>query len=103
HLFVGLDVLFLLIFSYTPMFGILMAFKESSISSGIKGIFTSEWVGLKHFNEFVSDYRFGEIVRNTLVLSFLKVLFTFPAPILLAILLNEARNLRFKNIVQTVS
>jgi len=103
HLFVGLGMIFLLIFSYTPMFGILMAFKEYSISSGIKGIFTSEWVGLKHFNEFVSDYRFGEIVRNTLVLSFLKVLFTFPAPILLAILLNEARNLRFKKIVQTVS
>ncbi|HIW31402.1 MAG TPA: ABC transporter permease subunit [Candidatus Paenibacillus intestinavium] len=103
HLFVGLGMIFLLIFSYTPMFGIIMAFKDYSISTGIKGIFTSEWVGLKHFDEFINDYRFGEIVRNTLVLSFLKVLFTFPAPILLAILLNEAKNLRFKKIVQTVS
>jgi len=103
HLFVGLGMIFLLIFSYTPMFGILMAFKEYSISTGIKGIFTSEWVGLKHFDEFINDYRFGEIVRNTLVLSLLKVLFTFPAPILLAIILNEAKNLRFKKIVQTVS
>ncbi|WP_276358126.1 ABC transporter permease [Cohnella caldifontis] len=103
HLFVGLGIVFLLIFSYSPMFGILMAFKDYSISSGIKGIFTSEWVGLAHFEEFVNDYQFGTIVRNTLVLSLLKVLFTFPAPILLAILLNEAKNLRFKRFVQTVS
>ncbi|WP_019637293.1 ABC transporter permease [Paenibacillus fonticola] len=103
HLFVGLGMVFLLIFSYTPMFGIIMAFKEYSISSGIKGIFTSDWVGLKHFDEFVNDYQFSTIVRNTLVLSFLKVIFAFPAPILLAILLNEAKNIRFKRIVQTVS
>ncbi|GIP16128.1 protein LplB [Paenibacillus montaniterrae] len=103
HLFVGLGMIFLLIFAYTPMFGIIMAFKDYSISTGIKGIFTSEWVGFKHFNEFINDYRFGEIVRNTLALSFLKVLFTFPAPIILAILLSEAKNLRFKKVVQTVS
>lgn len=103
HLFVGLGMIFLLIFAYTPMFGIIMAFKDYSISTGIKGIFTSEWVGFKHFNEFINDYLFGEIVRNTLALSFLKVLFTFPAPIILAILLSEAKNLRFKKVVQTVS
>ncbi|EOS55578.1 MULTISPECIES: ABC transporter permease [Paenibacillus] len=103
HLFVGLGMIFLLIFSYTPMFGIIMAFKNYSISTGIKGIFTSEWIGLQHFSEFVNDYQFGNIVRNTLVLSFLKVIFAFPAPILLAILLNEAKNLGFKRVVQTVS
>jgi putative aldouronate transport system permease protein len=103
HLFVGLGIIFLLIFAYTPMFGIIMAFKNYSISSGIKGIFTSEWVGIKHFDEFVNDYQFGTIVRNTLVLSFLKVIFAFPAPILLAILLNEVKHLRFKRLVQTVS
>lgn len=103
HLFVWLGMIFLLVFAYTPMFGILMAFKNYSISTGIKGIFTSEWVGLKHFREFVSDYQFATIVRNTLALSFLKVLFTFPAPIVLAILLNEVKNLPFKRIVQTVS
>lgn len=103
HLFVGLGMIFLLIFAYSPMFGIVMAFKNYSISTGISGIFTSEWVGLKHFDEFVNDYQFGAIVRNTLVLSLLKVIFAFPAPILLAILLNEAKNLRFKRFVQTVS
>jgi putative aldouronate transport system permease protein len=103
HLFVGLGMIFLLIFAYTPMFGILMAFKNYSISTGIAGIFTSDWVGLKHFNEFVNDYQFGRIVRNTLMLSLLKVIFTFPAPILLAILLNEVRHMAFKRFVQTVS
>jgi putative aldouronate transport system permease protein len=103
HLFVGLGMAFLLIFSYTPMFGIIMAFKNYSISTGITGIFTSEWVGLKYFDEFVNDYQFNRIVRNTLVLSFLKVIFAFPAPILFALLLNEVRHMAFKRIVQTVS
>lgn len=103
HVFVGLGMIFLLIFSYTPMFGILMAFKDYSISNGIKGIFTSEWVGLRYFDEFIHDYQFATIVRNTLVLSFLKVIFAFPAPILLAIMLNEVKNMAFKRFVQTIS
>jgi putative aldouronate transport system permease protein len=103
HVFVGLGMIFLLIFSYTPMFGILMAFKDYSISNGIKGIFTSEWVGLRYFDEFIHDYQFATIVRNTLVLSLLKVIFAFPAPILLAILLNEVKNMAFKRFVQTIS
>lgn len=103
HLFVGLGMIFLLVFAYTPMFGIIMAFKNYSISTGIQGIFTSDWVGFKHFNEFFTDYRFAEIVKNTLALSLLKILFTFPAPIILAILLSEAKHLRFKKLVQTVS
>jgi putative aldouronate transport system permease protein len=98
-----MGMVFLLIFAYTPMFGIIMAFKDYSIVTGIQGIFTSHWVGLKYFDEFVSDYRFAEIVKNTLVLSFLKVIFTFPAPILFAILLNEVKNMAFKRFVQTVS
>ncbi|CAM4178364.1 ABC transporter permease subunit [Paenibacillus alkaliterrae] len=103
HVFVGLGMVFLLIFAYTPMFGIIMAFKDYTIVTGIQGIFTSNWVGLKYFDEFVNDYRFIEIVRNTLALSFLKLIFTFPAPILFAILLNEVKNMAFKRLVQTVS
>src|SRR5690606_29975555 len=87
--FVWLGIIFLLIFAYTPMFGILMAFKEYSIVSGVKGIFTSPWAGFKYFSEFYHDYKFYTIVRNTLVLSFLKVIFTFPVPIIFAIMLNE--------------
>jgi len=103
HLFIWLGMLLLLIFNYVPMFGILMAFKKYTIVSGIQGIFLSEWAGLEYFKEFVTDYRFVELVRNTLVLSILKVVFTFPAPILFALLLNEARHLMFKRFVQTVS
>ncbi|WP_371263577.1 ABC transporter permease [Paenibacillus sp. 1_12] len=101
--FVLFGVVHLIVFSYTPMFGILMAFKKYSIVTGVQGIFTSPWVGLQYFKEFVTDYRFGQIVRNTLVLSFLKVLFTFPIPIIFAIMLNELRNIAFKRFVQTVS
>lgn len=101
--FVWLGIIFLLIFAYTPMFGILMAFKEYSIVSGVKGIFTSPWAGFKYFSEFYHDYKFYTIVRNTLVLSFLKVIFTFPVPIIFAIMLNEVKNMAFKRVVQTAS
>ncbi|HJC22079.1 MAG TPA: hypothetical protein H9761_00040 [Candidatus Eisenbergiella merdavium] len=83
----GMTVLFL--FSYLPLFEIIIAFKDYSINMGLEGIFTSNWVGLKWFKEFFGFYRFGEILKNTLILSILKLLFTFPAPILLALLLNE--------------
>lgn len=103
HLFVLTGMLFILVFNYLPMFGILMAFKDYSISSGIKGIFTSDWVGLKYFKEFVGAYNFRLIVTNTLAISLLKLFFTFPLPILLAIMFNEVRSKFFKRFAQTVS
>lgn len=103
QLFAILGMVFLLIFNISPMFGLLMAFKNYSITSGIKGIFTSAWIGLKYFKEFVTDYEFWPIVRNTLCISLLKIVFTFPVPILFAIVLNEIGNKYFKRIVQTVS
>lgn len=103
QLFVILGMLFLLIFAYTPMFGIIMAFKRYSIVDGISGIFTTPWVGFQHFNEFFNDYKFAQLVENTLAISFLKILFAFPIPILFAIMLNEVRHAFFKRFVQTVS
>mgnify|MGYP000607414644 CR=1 FL=1 len=103
HFFVWIGLMYLFVFAYTPMFGILMAFKDYSIVTGIKGIFTSEWVGFRYFIEFYNEYKFYNIVRNTLALSFLKVVFTFPVPILFAIMLNEVKHLPFKRVVQTVS
>lgn len=97
----GMVILFL--FSYMPLFGIVIAFKNYSINMGLEGIFTSDWVGFRWFKEFFSFYRFGEILKNTLILSVLKLIFTFPAPILLALLLNEMRCRKFKRLVQTVS
>lgn len=103
QLFVIAGIAFLLVFSYLPMFGILMAFKKYDITMGIGGIFTSPWNGLGYFREFAGDYRFGDLVRNTLAISLLKLVFTFPLPILLAVMLNEVRNRVFKRFVQTAS
>ncbi|QMV42852.1 ABC transporter permease [Cohnella cholangitidis] len=103
HMFVLTGMLIVFIFQYMPMFGILMAFKQYSITTGIKGIFTSQWVGFKYFVEFFNAYNFEQIVKNTIGISLLKLVFTFPVPILLAIMLNEVKSRFFKRFVQTVS
>lgn len=101
--FALLGVAYLVIFHYIPMIGILMAFKKYKISSGIAGLFTSEWVGFKYFKEFAGDYNFGDIIQNTLVMSITKMIFTFPLPILLALVINEVRSMPIKKAVQTTS
>jgi len=94
---------FLIIFSYTPMVGVIIAFKSFKLSSGVVGFFTSSWVGLKWFREFVTDYMFVDIVRNTVVLSALKIFIAFPIPIIFALMINEIRSPLFKRFVQTSS
>ena len=103
QIFVISGMLFLLIFSYLPMTGLIMAFKNYTITMGIKGIFTSEWVGLKYFQEFITDYKFWPLVRNTVALSCFKLIFAFPMPILFAVMLNEVKHNKFKRFVQTAS
>ena len=97
---IGMAVLF--VFSYLPLSGIIIAFKDYKIQMGFSGIWTADWVGIRWFKELFSYYRFSEILRNTVVLSILKLLFTFPAPIILALLLNEMKVQKFKKAVQTV-
>ncbi|MFC5466275.1 ABC transporter permease [Lederbergia graminis] len=96
-------LLYFLIFHYIPMFGIIIAFKDVSPFAGVEGIFTSEWVGLKHFERFFSSYYFWDVLSNTVMISFYKLLFGFPAPIILALLLNEVRQMVFKRTIQTIS
>ncbi|OMF46977.1 protein lplB [Paenibacillus rhizosphaerae] len=103
QVFVWVGLAYLLVFSYIPMFGIIIAFKDYKISSGIEGIFTSPWSGLSHFRELIDDYNFPMLVRNTLVISVLKIIFSYPVPILFAILLSEVRHVFLKRFVQTVS
>lgn len=103
HIFALSGMLFLLIFSYTPMFGIIIAFKRYDFLDGISGFFTSPWVGFSHFKEFFTSYRFGNLMANTLGISILKTLFSFPMPIIFAIMLNEIRRPIFKRTLQTVS
>lgn len=93
-------LILILLFSYVPLSGIVVAFKDYNI---YKGILASPWVGLKHFETFFKSRNFIEIMRNTLAISSLKLLFGFPAPIILAILLNEVRNIRNRRIFQTIT
>ncbi|ANE46420.1 protein lplB [Paenibacillus swuensis] len=93
-------VLFILIFSYVPMYGLVMAFQDYNIFDGISG---SPWVGFKHFDMFFNSPDFWLVMKNTLLISFLKLLFVFPAPILLALMFNEVRNVAFKRVIQTVT
>ena len=103
QIFALAGVMYLLLFSVIPMFGIVLAFKSYKITSGIQGIFSSDWVGLKYFKEFFTDYRFGELLRNTIAISTLKMVFAFPIPIFLAILISECHNKPFKRLIQTAS
>ncbi len=93
-------ILYFVIFHYIPMVGAQIAFKDFSIS---KGIFGSPWAGFKHFKSYFNSYYFVRLIRNTVVLSAYNILFGFPAPILLAILINEVQNMKFKRVVQAVT
>lgn len=92
--------LVVLVFSYFPMYGITIAFKEYNASKGLIG---SPWTGFKYFNSFFHDPMAFRVLKNTLLLGLYSLLWSFPAPIILALLLNELRSKHFKKIVQTVS
>lgn len=93
-------IAYYLVFHYAPMYGALIAFKEYS---PMKGILGSDWVGLKHFHDFFGSYYFWRILKNTILISLYTLVFEFPAPIILALLINEVRKKKFKRIVQTIT
>ena len=93
-------IVYFILFAYKPMYGLLIAFQDYVPFKGMAG---SKWVGFKHFNTFFHDYYFLRVLRNTVVISFLSIVFGFPAPIIFALLLNEVRNIGFKRTVQTVT
>jgi putative aldouronate transport system permease protein len=92
-------LLFFLIFKYLPMWGIIIAFQNYSPFQGILG---SDWVGFKHFIMLFTYDKFWFIFRNTILISFYNLIFFFPAPIILSLLLNEIRMQFFKRFVQTI-
>lgn len=96
----SIPLAYYLLFHYGPMYGVVIAFQKFSARKGILG---SDWEGLKHFQNFLLDPYFYKLVRNTLALNVLTLLFGFPAPILFALLLNEIRANGYKRFVQTVS
>lgn len=89
-----------LIFRYKPMYGAVIAFKDYLPMKGIMG---SPWVGFKHFQDFFQQYYFWRILKNTLVISGASIIFGFPAPVILALLINELRGRTFSRTVQTIS
>lgn len=92
-------LLYYLVFSYFPMYGITLAFKEFLYNKGIGG---SPWIGLQNFNHLFQDRDFLTAFKNTLMISGGKILICFPIPIILALLLNEIRSKRAKGIYQTI-
>ena len=93
-------IAYFIIFNYIPMTGIIMAFQKFQIKKGILG---SQFVGLDNFARFFFFFYAWRLIRNTLLISFLGLLFSFPLPIVFALCLNEVRNAKFKKITQTVS
>lgn len=96
-------IVYVFIFSIIPMVGLIISFKDYHLQDGFIGMFTSKWVGFKYFVEFFNEYNFKTLLKNTIVLSLLKMVFTFPIPIIFAIMLNEIKNKTVKKIVQTAS
>ncbi|QKS47264.1 sugar ABC transporter permease (plasmid) [Paenibacillus cellulosilyticus] len=94
-----LPIAYFILFKYVPMYGAAIAFQDYSIFKGVTG---SEWIGFENFRELFAMSQFYEVVRNTLLLNLLDLVFSFPAPIILALLLNELRVMWFKKTAQTL-
>ncbi len=93
-------VLYYLLFHYKPMYGAIIAFKEYSPA---KGILASPWIGFGNFADFFGSFYFWRVLRNTIVISFNSLVFAFPAPIILALLINELRSRTFSRTVQSIT
>ncbi len=93
-------VVWYILFCYRPLLGNVIAFKDYKASKGIWG---SPWVGIKHFTAFFSSFYFWRLLRNTLLISLYGIIFSFPAPILLALLMNEMHSRWYKSTVQTIT
>ena len=92
-------MLYFIVFRYIPMYGVVIAFQNFSISKGIGG---SDWVGLRQFVKLFRGISFPSVFRNTIIISLYKLILGFPGPIILALLLNEVRNQKFKKVTQTI-
>lgn len=93
-------IIYFIIFNYAPMYGAIIAFKRYSPAMGILG---SDWVGLTYFKQFLTSAYFGRVMKNTILMSVYGLVFGFPAPIILALMLNEVRKSWFKKTIQTMS
>lgn len=98
-------LVYMVVFNYLPMFGIVIAFQDFrpfSAETALGAYFSSKWVGLDNFRKFFTGYDFAMLMKNTLSISLLSLVLYFPAPILLALLLNEIKNQKYKRLTQTL-
>ncbi|MBW7458533.1 ABC transporter permease [Paenibacillus sepulcri] len=93
-------LVYYILFKYLPMFGLVISFKDYNL---FKGVWASDWVGLKYYHMFFESPEFFQLFRNTFLLGVFNVVFGFPMPIILALCLNEVKQVLFKRFVQTVS
>ena len=100
YLLIAVPFLLLITFSYIPMYGIVLAFKNFQESLGIM---KSPWVGFQHFQTFFESYYFERVIKNTVILSVYGLIAGFPLPIILAVMINEHRNKRFAKSVQMIT
>ena len=100
YLMIFPPLLYIILFAYKPMYGIVLAFKDFSMRAGIWG---SKWVGLDNFKRLFSSYWFPVILKNTLSISLLSLFLGFPIPIIFALMLNEVKQKQLKDVIQTVS
>ncbi|MFD0696319.1 ABC transporter permease [Paenibacillus sp. GCM10027628] len=100
YLMLLVPIVWYLVFNYGPMYGLQIAFKNFSPAKGILG---SKWVGLEHFERFVGSYYFWRLLWNTISINLFSLLFAFPVPVFLALLVNEIRNKAFSKLVQNIT
>lgn len=100
YIFLAPAIIYIIIFNYAPLYGIQMAFKNYKALDGVWG---SEWIGFQHFITFFESYHFKMLISNTIIISLYSLVAGFPIPIILAIIMNYMKNIKFKKLVQTVT
>ena len=95
YLFLLVPVIYIIVFKYIPMGGLVIAFKEYKVRKGIWG---SDWVGIEKFVEFFQSYQFWRVLKNTIILSVYTIIVSFPFPIIFALMINSVRNEKFKKV-----
>ena len=103
YLMFAAPFLFYVLFEYAPMYGVLIAFKEIKVFRGLGAILSAPGIGFKHFEQYLTDPYFWTLVRNTVLIQVLGLAVGFPAPIVLAMMLNEVRAIAFKRAIQSIT
>ena len=94
------SIIIFLIFTYYPMYGVIIAFKDFKPALGIMG---SKWVGMKNFITFFKSYQFSVTIKNTIIISLYTIVVTFPLPIIMALMVNQSRSTKFKKFLQVAT